>query len=167
MVQTTRNFDFFDKKPGFFKPFLTNRWRHFGRRFCGWNNCLMVNYCFFQCSKKHGSPTRVTRLKVAPKMADPISFKTQGSSLKYHVEDSCKVSGLLSSFVSSRGVAKLFKMRGGKGAGREADRDAGWRLSIVPCTTCHFVGGLKGGLQSEGTQASQPRPPMSTPLFSR
>ena len=120
----------------------------------------MVNYCFFQCSKKHGSPTRVTRLKVAPKMADPISFKIQGSSLKYHVEDSCKVSGLLSSFVSSRGVARLFKMRGGKGAGREADRDYGWRLSIVPCTKCHFVGGSRGGggLLSEGTQASQPGP---------
>ena len=75
----------------------------------------MLNDCFFQCSKKHGSPTRVTRLKVAPKMADPISFKTQDSSLEYHVENSRKVSGLLSSFVSSRGVARLFKMRGRQG----------------------------------------------------
>ena len=119
----------------------------------------MVNYCFFQCSKKHGSPTRVTRLKVAPKMTDPISFKTQGSSLKYHVEDSCKVSGLLSSFVSSRGVARLFKMRGGNGAGREADRDSGWRLSIVPCTTCHFVGGgLKGGFKVRELKPPSPGP---------
>ena len=29
----------------------------------------------FQCSKKYGSPTRVTRLKVVPNMADPISLK--------------------------------------------------------------------------------------------
>ena len=28
----------------------------------------------FQCSKNFGSPTSVTRLKVAPNMADPISF---------------------------------------------------------------------------------------------
>ena len=28
----------------------------------------------FQRSKNYGSPTRVTRLKVAPNMADPISL---------------------------------------------------------------------------------------------
>ena len=28
----------------FFKPLLTKRWRHFVRRFCRWNNCLMLNY---------------------------------------------------------------------------------------------------------------------------
>ena len=28
----------------------------------------------FQCSKNYGTPTRVTRLKVAPNMADPISL---------------------------------------------------------------------------------------------
>ena len=81
IVQTTRNFELFDKKPGFLKPFLTKLWRHFGRRFCSWNNCLMLNYWFpvlttiFQCSENYGSPTRVTRLKVAPNMADPISIK--------------------------------------------------------------------------------------------
>ena len=34
MVQTTRNFKLFDRKPGFLKLFLTTRWRHFGRCFC-------------------------------------------------------------------------------------------------------------------------------------
>ena len=34
MVQTTRNFELFDKKTGFLKPFFTKRWRHFGRCFC-------------------------------------------------------------------------------------------------------------------------------------
>ena len=33
MVQTTRNFELFDKKADFLKPILTKR-RHFGRRFC-------------------------------------------------------------------------------------------------------------------------------------
>ena len=28
----------------------------------------------FQCSQSYGTPTRVTRLKVAPNMADPISL---------------------------------------------------------------------------------------------
>ena len=30
------------KKPGFWNHFLPKRWRHFGRRFCSWNNCLML-----------------------------------------------------------------------------------------------------------------------------
>ena len=50
MVQTKRNFELFEKKQGFYKP-------------------------LFQRSKSYGSPTRVTRLKVAPNMADPISIK--------------------------------------------------------------------------------------------
>ena len=59
MVQTTRNFELFDKKTKktktknktkqnktnkqktrFFKPFLTKRCHHFGRRFYSRNNCL-------------------------------------------------------------------------------------------------------------------------------
>ena len=44
MIQTTQNFD--KKKNSFLKPFLTKRWRHFGRRFCNWNNWLMLNYWF-------------------------------------------------------------------------------------------------------------------------
>ena len=36
----------------------------------------------FESSKNYGSPTRVTRLKVAPNMADPISIKDSDSSLK-------------------------------------------------------------------------------------
>ena len=31
-------------KNRFLKTILTQRWRHFGRRFCSWNNCLMLNY---------------------------------------------------------------------------------------------------------------------------
>ena len=34
MVQTTRNFKLFNKKPRFQKLFLTKHWRHFGRCFC-------------------------------------------------------------------------------------------------------------------------------------
>ena len=33
MVQNTRNFELFDKKPGFLKPPSTKHGRHFGRRF--------------------------------------------------------------------------------------------------------------------------------------
>ena len=33
-------------KTAFLKPFLTKHWRHFGRRFCGWNYCLMLKYYF-------------------------------------------------------------------------------------------------------------------------
>ena len=38
--------------------------------------CLNINSktIIFQCSKSYGSSTRVTRLKVAPNIADPISL---------------------------------------------------------------------------------------------
>ena len=36
----------------------------------------------FQCSKKYGTPTLVTGLKVVPNMADPIKIKHSVSSLK-------------------------------------------------------------------------------------
>ena len=52
----------------------------------------MLNYQFpdtiFQCSKNYGSPTRVTRLKIAPNMADPIKIKNSDSSLKM---EKCKI----------------------------------------------------------------------------
>ena len=37
----------------------------------------MLNYWFldYRVPKNYGNPTRVTRLKVAPNMADPISIK--------------------------------------------------------------------------------------------
>ena len=37
--------------------------------------CLTINLetIIFQCSKNYGSPTRVTRIKVEPNTADPIS----------------------------------------------------------------------------------------------
>ena len=48
----------------------------------------MVNYDFldfhFRCSKNFGNRTRVTRLKVAPNMADPTAMKHSVSNLKYH-----------------------------------------------------------------------------------
>ena len=75
ILQTTRNFELFNKKPVVLKSFLTKRWRHFGRRFCSWNNCSMLSYQFpdyhlsvFQKLRCSG-PTRETRLKVAPNMA--------------------------------------------------------------------------------------------------
>ena len=77
MVQTTRNFELFDKKKKkkkkkkafFFQPFLTKRWRHFGRLPSA------------SVSKNYISLTRVIRLKVTPNMADPISIKNSVSSL--------------------------------------------------------------------------------------
>ena len=35
---------------------------------------LNLKTIIFQCSKNYDSPTRVTRLKVAPNMVDPISL---------------------------------------------------------------------------------------------
>ena len=83
IVQTTPKLWAVWQRTGFFKTILAKRWRYFGRRFCtmDWNKGLMLKYWFpdyhlsvTQCSKTYGNPTRVTRLKVAPNMADPISI---------------------------------------------------------------------------------------------
>ena len=72
---------------------MIKRWRYSERRFCSWNNCLMLKAAncterlnlkttTFQCSKTYGSPTRATRLKVAPNIANQranqISLKVSG-----------------------------------------------------------------------------------------
>ena len=81
------NFWAFWQNPGFLKPFSTKRWRHFWRRFCSWNNCLILSYSFLDyylsVFQKYGSPTRVTRLNVAINMADPISIN---ACVKGHLE---------------------------------------------------------------------------------
>ena len=46
---------------------------------------LMLKKTIFQCSKNHGSPTRVTMLKVTPNKADPISIKDSDSRLNLGV----------------------------------------------------------------------------------
>ena len=58
------------KIPFFKYYFLKKRWRHFGRRFCSWNNCLnyyLEGTTIFQCTKNCGSLKRVilARLKVS------------------------------------------------------------------------------------------------------
>ena len=49
MIQIAKKIELFQKKKKknvILKLFLTNRWRHFVRRFCTWNNCLMLNHQF-------------------------------------------------------------------------------------------------------------------------
>ena len=51
----------------------------------------------------------------------------------------------------------------GETTGAGADRDSNWRLSIDPCRKCHFIWGLRGdGFLTEGAQAPQPRPSLTT-----
>ena len=86
MVRTIQNFELFDKKwLTVFDKVSTPFWKTF---LYDWNNYLILNYylktIIFQCSKNYGSPTRVTRLKVAPNMTDPISLNEKRSrSIKF------------------------------------------------------------------------------------
>ena len=59
--------------------FLTKPWRYFGRRFCSWNNCLMLVYQF---PEHHLSVFQKLRLKVATNMANLFSIKNSDSRLK-------------------------------------------------------------------------------------
>ena len=43
-----------------------------------WCQIINLNTYTFQCSKNYGSPTRVTRLKVAPNIAYLISLNENG-----------------------------------------------------------------------------------------
>ena len=60
MIRNVQNFEH-DKNPLFLIPLLTKRWRHFARRLCSWNNCLMVlelrifQTIFFLYSKKESN----------------------------------------------------------------------------------------------------------------
>ena len=69
MVQNIQNFELFDKKPGLFKTIFDKALTPFENVSVSIINSKTT---IFQCSKNYGSPTRVTRLKFAPKMADPI-----------------------------------------------------------------------------------------------
>ena len=77
MVQTTQNFELFDKKLGFYNHF----WQRVDAILedvlaqiivqCSTINLKII---IFQYSKNYGTLTLVTRLKIAPNMADPISL---------------------------------------------------------------------------------------------
>ena len=79
MVWTIQNFELFDQKKKK-KTRLTIFWQSIDAILKDvsvtetiiW--CLTINLktTIFQCSKNYGSPTRVTRLKVAPNMSNPI-----------------------------------------------------------------------------------------------
>ena len=62
---------------------LTRRWSHLEdvsvTDIIVWYYIICLKTTFFQCSKSNGSSTRVTRLKVSPNMADPISLKENRS----------------------------------------------------------------------------------------
>ena len=76
MVQTIQNFVLFWQK------MVNNFWQSVDAimedvpvtETIVWCQNIDLKTIIFQCSKNYGSPTRVTRLKVAPNMADPISL---------------------------------------------------------------------------------------------
>ena len=70
MVKTTRNFERFEKKNGFF---ITIFDKELTLELKLLFNPFSLKTIIFQFSKTYGTPTFVTRLKVAPNMADPIS----------------------------------------------------------------------------------------------
>ena len=78
-----KSFSCMTKNRYFFKPLLTNQWRHFGRWVCSWNTHLMLNYSFKDYHLSvFKNETRVTRLKVALNLACPITVKVSDSSFK-------------------------------------------------------------------------------------
>ena len=75
MVQNMQNFGLFGKKwLTIFEKVLTPFWKMFL-----WQTiiqCTSINWqtIIFHCFKNYVSPTRVTRLKVAPNISDPLSL---------------------------------------------------------------------------------------------
>ena len=97
MVQTTQNFELFDqkkkkkkKKKRSFKTIFNKALIPFWKTFLYlkqlFNAKLLITINFqttiFQCSKQYDSLIDVTRLKVAPNMADSINTKDADSRLK-------------------------------------------------------------------------------------
>ena len=87
MVRNIQNFELFDKNP-VLKTLLKKRSRHFRdvsvaeTIIAGHFNNSFEDYHLSALGKKYSCPTLVTKLKVAPSMAGPISFKHADSSLK-------------------------------------------------------------------------------------
>ena len=75
MVRTIQNFVLFDKKwLTIFNKVLTPFWKTFLWLKQLFDAKMLIQRLIFQCSKNYGTPRRVTRLKVAPNMADAISL---------------------------------------------------------------------------------------------
>ena len=64
MVRNVQNLELFDKKPSFFQTIVDKA-------------LTTINFqtIIFQRSKNYGSPTLVTRMKIAPNIADPTSMQ--------------------------------------------------------------------------------------------
>ena len=75
----------FSIKPDFLKTIFDKALRPFWKTFLLlkelFNGDVLIFNTIFQCSKNCDSPTRVTRLIVAPNMADPTSMEHPLSSL--------------------------------------------------------------------------------------
>ena len=90
MVQTTRNFQLFDKKQlfGIEKKRVKNSWQSVDAILedISVTDSLMLNLkaIIFQFSKNYSTPTLVTWLKVAPNMADPISLNELTVALSHN-----------------------------------------------------------------------------------
>ena len=78
MVQTTRNFEILDKNQVFYNHF----WQRVDAILEDVSVAEIIVLCcitnlktiIIQCSKNYGIPTLITRLNVAPNMADTISL---------------------------------------------------------------------------------------------
>ena len=69
MVRTIQNFGFFDKKwLNIFDKVLTHFGSRSGTKTIVWWYTINLKTIIFQSSKNYGSPTRITRLNVAPNM---------------------------------------------------------------------------------------------------
>ena len=76
MVRTIQNFELFDKKwLTIFDAILDDV---SVIETIVLRQAINLKTIIFQCSKNYGNLTRVTRLKLAPKMAHPISLNEKG-----------------------------------------------------------------------------------------
>ena len=75
LYKKIKNLDHFDKKClTIFEKVLMPLWKMFLWMKQLLDAKLLIQTIIFQCSKEYSSPTQVTRLKVEPNMADPISL---------------------------------------------------------------------------------------------
>ena len=90
----------------------------------------------------------IQAMRYLPKIARTINMSLRMlSDLDWLIQYGQVGTFQTSCVVIFRGVASLFKIRrrqGGGGWGGGWHRDSKWRLTIDPCTKCHFIWGLKG-----------------------
>ena len=105
-------FERFDKHPDLLTISIKQRWRHFRKRFCSWNDCLRLNYYYLSMFQKlRWSYTYYSQVKSCTKKANPITCSIKDSESRLNSSQLAKLEKSIPpwNLLGIRSWAKKFK----------------------------------------------------------